>query len=101
MVRDELLGVGQVAVVAEADAERRVDVERLGLVRAVAAGRRVAHVADPGIAHELAHVLLAEHVAHEAGVLVHEQRVLVHRHDAGRVLAAMLQHASARRRCAG
>ena len=42
----ELGGIGQVAVVREADAVGRVHVERLRLGSAVTAGGRVAHVAD-------------------------------------------------------
>ena len=76
----------------EADAVGRVDVERLRLGRAVAAGRRVAHVADADVALQLQHVPLLEHVAHQAVVLAQEQRALVLGHDARRVLAAVLQH---------
>ena len=84
--------VGQVAVVREADAVRRIDVERLRLGGAVAAGRRVAHVADADVALELQHVPLLEHVAHQADVLAQEQLAFVLGHDARGVLAAVLQH---------
>jgi hypothetical protein len=46
----ELVHVGQVAVVDEVDAERRVDKEGLRLLGRRAAGRRVAHVADAHVA---------------------------------------------------
>ncbi len=85
-------GIGQVAVVGEADAVGRVDVERLGLGGALAAGGRVANVADADIALELKHVTLLEHVPHQAVVLAQEDLALVRRHDARGVLATMLQH---------
>ena len=88
----ELRRVGQVAVVREADAVRRVDVERLRLGRAVATGRRIAHVADADVALQLQHVPLLEHVAHEADVLAQEQLAFVLGHDARGILAAVLQH---------
>ena len=59
----QFLAVGQVAVVAERDAERRVDVERLRLeVGERRAGGRIAAVADARVAHQVAHVAGAEHV---------------------------------------
>ena len=65
----ELGGVGQVAVMRQADAVGRVDVERLRLGGGVAAGGRIADVADADIAAQLEHVLLLEHIAHQAGAL--------------------------------
>ncbi len=46
----ELVHIGQVAVVDEVDAERRVDKEGLRLLRRRAARGRVAHVADAHVA---------------------------------------------------
>ena len=61
------LRVGQVAVVHEHDAERRVDVERLRLFLAVGvAGGRIAHLPEADVARQRAHVAGAEHVAHHA-----------------------------------
>ncbi len=88
----ELVGVDEVAVVGETDAVRRVDVERLRLRDRRAAGRGVADVPEPDVAAELEHVPLLEHVAHEAVALAHAEAARVVRHDARRVLAAMLQH---------
>src|SRR5437899_2444950 len=88
----ELGGVGEVAVVPEADAVGRVDVERLRLGGAVAAGGRIAHVADADVALELEHVMLLEDVAHESAALAHVELALAAGGDAGGVLAAMLQH---------
>ena len=69
----EFARVGQVAVVREADAVWRVHVERLRFGGAVAAGGRVAHVAHADVALELLHVVLLEHVAHQALPLANEQ----------------------------
>ena len=88
----QLGGVGEVAVVREADAVRRIDVERLRLGRAVAARRRIADVPDADVALELQHVPLLEHVADQAVVLAQEQLAVVRGHDARGILAAMLQH---------
>ena len=88
----ELRRVGQIAVVGETDAVGRVDVERLRLRGAVAAGGGIADVADAGIALELEHVVLLEDVAHQAAVLAHAKLPVAGGRDAGGVLAAMLQH---------
>ena len=77
---------------AEADAVGRIHVERLRLGGAVAAGGRIAHVADADVAGELEHVPLLEHVAHQACALARAQPPLEGGHDAGRILAAVLQH---------
>ncbi|NYH15252.1 hypothetical protein GGD41_002480 [Paraburkholderia bryophila] len=88
----QLLPVGQVAVVREDDAERRVHVERLGFFFARrGTGRRVTHLADTGRAGQAAHVARAEHVAHHAVGLVHVKIAAVRGCDAGGVLTAMLQ----------
>ena len=86
------LAVGEVAVVRERDAERRIDVERLRLeLRGRAARGRIAAVADADRAQQVAHVARAEDVAHVAARLVHVKRRAVVGDDAGGVLAAMLQ----------
>ena len=69
----QLVGIDEIAVVREADAVRRVDVERLRLRDGRAAGRRVAHVAQADVAAELQHVALQEHVADEAVALANAQ----------------------------
>ena len=84
--------VGQVAVVHQHQAERGADVEGLRLFLAVGtAGGRVTHLAQPGGAGQRAHVAGAEHVAHHAPGLVHEELALLLRDDARGVLPAMLQ----------
>ena len=88
----ELARIGEVAVVREADAVRRIHVERLGFGGAVAAGGRIAHVAHADVALELLHVVLLEHVAHQALALAHEQLAVGDRGDARGVLPAMLEH---------
>ena len=89
----ELLGVGEIAVVPEHDAERRIHVERLrfgGGPRRARSG--IARMRDARVAAERAHVARAEYVAHHAAALVHVEGRAFGRDDAGRVLAAMLQH---------
>ncbi len=88
----ELGSVRQVAVVTEADAVRRIDHERLRFRRTVAACSGIADVADADVALEAQHVALLEDVAHQAVLLAHEQLAFVAGHDAGGVLAAVLQY---------
>ena len=78
----ECMGIGQVAVVHQHDAVRRVDVEglRLFLVEGVAGGR-VTHLAQPHGAGQRAHVAGAEHVLDHAASLVHETLRALHRDD--------------------
>jgi hypothetical protein len=87
----EVVGVDEVAVVRERDAERVVHVEGLRLRRARRAGGRVAHMADADVAGELGDLLLLEDVADLAVVLVQAQPPVVLCDDAGRILAAVLQ----------
>ena len=61
-------------------------------MRAVGAGGGIADVADADIALELDHVLLLKHIAHQPGVLAHEQLAGLAGHDAGGILAAVLQN---------
>jgi hypothetical protein len=84
--------VGQVAVVCQADPVRRVDVERLRFARSRAARRRVAHVSQSEIPAQRQHVALFEDIAHEPVRLARVQRAAFESHDAGRVLAAMLEY---------
>jgi hypothetical protein len=66
----QLVGIDQVAVVAEHDAVRRIHVERLRLgLRGGAARGGIAAVGDAHVADEVAHVARAEHVAHQAAPL--------------------------------
>ena len=91
-IRLQLLAVSEIAVVHERDAEWRIHVERLRLMLAHrAAGRRVADMANAGVAEQIAHVAGAEHVArHALGLVLVEHRA-IGGHDAGGVLPAMLQ----------
>src|ERR1043165_9493217 len=84
--------IGEVAVVREADAVRRIHVEGLGFGGAVAAGGRIAHVAHADVALELEHVMRLEHVAHQAAPLAREQLAILDRRDARGVLPAVLEH---------
>ena len=85
-------GVGQIAVVAEADAVGRVDEKRLRFGGGVAAGGGIADMADADVALQRQHVAMLEHIPHQAGLLAQEQLAFVEGHDAGGILAAMLQH---------
>ena len=87
----EFVGVGQIAVVREADAERRIDVERLGLVLGRRARRRVAHVADSHVARQLEHMPPLKDVANEAILLAHVYAPVLGGYDPGSVLATVLQ----------
>jgi len=87
----QLAGIGQVAVVAEADAVGRIHVEWLRIVGVVRAGRRVTHVSDADVAAQFDHVLLLEDIAHQARVLAHVELARLAGHDAGRILTAVLQ----------
>ena len=89
----ELLGIGEIAVVAEHDAERRVDVQRLRLGRVIRrAGGGIAAMRDADVAEQRAHVARAEHVAHQAAALVHVEFAAFGGDDPGGVLPAVLQH---------
>src|SRR4029077_3607751 len=76
----------------EADAVGRVDVEGLRLGGVVAAGGRVAYVANADIALEPEHVVLLEHVADQPPALADGELPLARGGDASGVLAAVLQH---------
>ena len=88
----QLAGIGEIAVVRQADAVGRVHVERLGFRGAVASGGRIANMAHAHVAPELLHVVLLEYIAHQPATLAHEQLAFGHGRDARRVLAAVLQH---------
>ncbi len=88
----QFLRIGQIAVVGQADAIRCVDIERLRFGGTVAAGGWITHVADTDVAGELEHVLLLEHIAHQACALARAEPTLESGHDAGGVLTTVLQH---------
>ena len=50
---------------------------------------------DAHVAEQIAHVAGAEHVAHQAVALVHVEGAALAGDDAGRILAAVLQHQQA------
>ena len=77
---------------AEADAVRRINVERLRLCRARAPCRRITNVTDADIAGQSQHVAMAKYVANQAIALALPQAVLAPGHDACRVLASVLKH---------
>lgn len=87
----QLLDVGQVTVMRQGDAVRRVDVERLSLGRAGAASGRVAHMADAHMANQALHMALLEHVTYQAVVLAQEQATIMAGDNTGSILAAVLE----------
>jgi hypothetical protein len=88
----ELLGIGEVPVMAKDDTERRIHVERLRLGgRPCRTGGGIARVSDTALPAERAHVARAEHVAHHARSLVRMEVGAVRGDDARRILAAMLE----------
>jgi hypothetical protein len=92
-VRLEFVGIGQVAVMRQHDAERRVDIERLRLGQTGSrTGSRVTHMCDTGIAHQRAHVAGAEHIAHHAAALVHVKGLATGGDNTRRILPTVLQH---------
>ena len=92
----ELVGVGEVAVVADGErAARVVDRDRLRVLDVRAAGRRVADVADRDAPRQLGQLLLGEGVLHEPHRPVRVELLAVARDDAGRLLPAVLQRVQA------
>ena len=87
----QLLDVGQVAVVRQGDAIGRVDVERLRLGGAGAAGGGIAHVGDAHMADQVLHVPLLEDVADQAVVFAQEEFTVQAGDDTGGILTAMLK----------
>src|SRR5205085_1505727 len=75
---------------------RRIDIERLRLGDAKSGPRsRVAAMREADFPWKRAHVARAEHVAHQAGALVHVEGLVLGGDDAGRILAAVLQQQQA------
>src|SRR3546814_14353347 len=62
----QCLGVDQVAVVRQGDAIRRVDVKRLGFVRAFRACSRITAMADSDAAAKQPHLRFIEHILDQA-----------------------------------
>ena len=87
----QLLDVGQVAVVRQGDAIGRVDVERLRLGGAGAAGGGIAHVGDAHVADQVLHVPLLEDIADQAVVFAQEEFTVQAGDDTGGILTAMLK----------
>ena len=94
-VRDhlgQLMGVDQVAVVAQGDRAQRCGLEgRLGVLPGAGTGRGVARVPDRQVALEGVERGLVEHLRDQAHVLVDQDLAAVAHRDAGRLLAAVLQ----------
>ena len=91
----ELLGVGQVAVVRDADAKRVVGVEGLGLGAAGATRGGVPHMTQTDVTSQLGHVMGLEDFLDKAVGLAEVEAAVVGRDDSGGVLAAVLQDGQA------
>src|SRR3569833_2451494 len=87
----ELFPIGEVAVVAENDAEWRIYIERLRLFLAGRTCGRIAALADTGIAQQRAHISSAEHIAHQAVGFVHAECLTIAGCNARSIMTAMLQ----------
>ena len=88
----ESLGIGQIAVMHQHDAKRRIHVKRLRFFLAVGiTGGGVTHLAQATIARQRAHVASAKHIAHHPLGLVHEELALLLGDDTRGILATVLQ----------
>ena len=92
----QLLAVGEVAVMPEHDAERRVDVKRLRLGTVERRpGCWITAVRNPHAPGQRTHVPGPEHVAHHAAAFVHVKHRTIAAHDASSVLTTVLQQQQA------
>src|SRR5690606_9376929 len=74
------------------NAKWRVNVEGLGFINAITrTGGGVPDLSQAGIPRQGTHVARAEYVAHQAMCLVHAEKLIVRRGDAGSILATVLQ----------
>src|SRR5512141_194020 len=86
----QALVVRDIAVVHHGDAERVVDIERLGVFGRARANGRIAHVADAIHAGKPGQVLLVED-PRDSTVALFEMDGYIRCQDAGRVLSPMLE----------
>src|SRR6266446_7083415 len=95
----QLVGIGQVAVVADREpAEFEIGEERLDVAQRHLAGRRIAHVTEGGVAVQPGDDLLrAEILADMAHAAMGMELLAVIGDDPGRLLAAMLERVEAER----
>ena len=88
----ERVGIGQVAVMHQHNAERSVHIERLRFFFAEGIARRwVTHLAQTAVARQGAHVARAKHVLHHALGFVHKELAFLLGDDTRSVLAPVLQ----------
>ena len=89
----QLVRIGQVAVMRQRDAIRRVNVKRLRLGGAGAARRRITHVANTHIALHTLHVAGFEYVAYQPVSLTQPEAVVgINGDDASGILSTVLEH---------
>jgi len=95
-----VIGIGEIAVVANGEtAEFEIGEQRLHVAHRHLAGGGIAHMADGGMALELAdHVLRAEILADMAHAAMGVKLLAVVDDDARRLLAAMLEGVQSKRR---
>ena len=87
----EFIGIGEIAVMRQADPIGRIDIERLGFRGAGAAGGRIAAVADPHVAPQAQHVAFLEHVANQTQRLAGVQGTAFFGADTRGILPAVLK----------
>ena len=87
----QLDGIDQVAVVRQRDGAAVVAVDRLRVLPAAGAGRRVAHVADRHVAGERLEAALVEHLGDQPQLALGRDVAALAGRDAGRLLAAVLE----------
>ncbi len=82
--------IDQVAVVPQRQTIRRVDIQRLRLIRTIAAGGRVTHMADTDVADQGIDIALPEHIVGQAVASMQVHAIVFQRGDAGGILTTML-----------
>ncbi len=88
--------VGEIAVVHQHQAERRVHIERLGLLFAVGiTGGGVTHLPQAQMPWQGSHIARAKHIAHHPFGLVHEKLLPHLRDDTRSILPPMLKQEQA------
>ena len=88
----QIIGIGQITVVSNADAIGRVNIEWLSQCRAGTAGCGIAHMAYANVAHQSRHMLSAEHISRQTNTFADVNLTIMVGDNASGILTAMLQH---------
>ena len=89
----QALGIGQVAVMAQDDPERGIDIERLGFGRRRGRpGGRIPAMRNTDVARQDAHVTGTKNIPDQPATLVSVKLGAFGGYDAGSILPAMLKH---------